>query len=646
MGNVKDSVQSNSPDLAQPFDMTDEQLTLDLRTGSGKRPGQYPVGELLARHWEAVSGYAGQCTTGPQAAGMLTTAAFTRVFGDALRQTGPTAAWRPELLITVRRIVGEWDAGDRRELVHPELRSREHGKGRDALRLPPAEDRRLVFRAFQQLSEPARCILWHAEVEAEKAEIPAGLLGLGADDIPMELYRSRERFRDGCLRAHRDLAPGEECRHYSRLLDVSVRRGDAALDPDLRRHMSRCAHCRYAAGQLDHSGGRVAMLLTEALLGWGARAYLDSRPGRHPGIVDAGAEADVAPVRVSVPMPALVPVPVAVPARLPMPMPVTLGVGSELVVGPRHSARGRSRGRDAGRPNGRQVVLAVLGISGCILLPLALWSSPWSSSGADTGNSTTSGTVAGAGVSGASPSWIASGDNPSDDVLRGRLHDAATGLCMDVDGGALVVNAEAIVSKCGSSPTQQWSYEPDGQLRSEADPSLCLASSRNYSLGLGKCTDASASDAKDVRYDFTVQGALVPRWSQELAVTPVSRQNGAALVLKTRDDSTLQQWLPDDSGPSPQTDGTIGVATGDPLVRVAATLPAPVLTPTGTVTASPSATHSKTPAKTASPSASASTTCFYCYPGGYGYGYGSGYGYGYGDSNKSGNDSGSNRSGH
>lgn len=237
------------------FDATDEQLTVELRKSSGKRPAHYPVSELLTRHWEAVSGYAGLCTTGPQAAGILTATTFTRVFGEALRQTGPTSAWRPHLLATVRGIVGEWETGERQNLIHSELRSRPHARDRSPLRLPPADDRRLVFRAFQSLPESACCLLWHTAVEAEGIVIPAGLLGLGAEEASVELERARVLFREGCLRAHSDLAPMEECRQFSRLLDVSVRRGNTALDPDLRRHMTRCGHCRLAAGQLDHSAG-------------------------------------------------------------------------------------------------------------------------------------------------------------------------------------------------------------------------------------------------------------------------------------------------------------------------------------------------------------------------------------------------------
>lgn len=676
---MKDSVRSISPHTDQPFDVTDEGLALELRNSSGKSPAHRPVGELLARHWDAVFDYAGLCTVGSQAAGMLTTTVFTRVFGEALRQTGPTAAWRPHLLSTAVRITGEWATGERRELVHPELRSRPHARDRAAgagWRLPPSDNRRLVFRAFLGLTEPARCLLWHRTVEAEALRIPAGLLGLGLEEARAELERARELLREGCLRAHRDLAPAEECRQYSRLLDVCVQRGDAALDPDLRRHMARCAHCRYAAGQLDHSGGRPALLLAEALLGWGARSYLDSRPGRRAAVDVAAAPVGVPgapsfPVprqlsgsfadALAGPGPAPVPFRASVPLPLPAPVPVRpsdpFAAVAELDMGPRHSARSRSssrsrsrshaRSRSAGEyasgssrfPGGRQITLAVLGVSGCVLVPLALWSSPWA--GGTSENSAAPGTMGASAFPASRPSWVGSDNQPAG-TLSGRLHDAATGLCLDIDGGVPALHAEAVAAKCGESVSQQWSYEADGQLRSLADLGLCLSSSQNFSIELGTCADSSKTDkseGKNVRYDFTLQGVLVPRWSQELAVTPVSEQDGAALVLKARDDTPLQQWLADTSAPSPQTDATSGSAIGDSLVQVAATVaattsaPAPAETSTGTSSSGskPSA-GSASPSATATDSGNSNSHCYYCYSGGsgYGYGYGSGYGNGSG----------------
>ncbi|MEU9388373.1 hydrolase, partial [Streptomyces sp. NPDC048279] len=99
---MNDAGLGNSPTPDRPFDVTDEQLSAELKQWTGATPALHPVGELLDRHWEAAFAYARLCTDGPRGAGMLTTAAFTRLFGESLRQAGPTAAWRPQLRLSGR----------------------------------------------------------------------------------------------------------------------------------------------------------------------------------------------------------------------------------------------------------------------------------------------------------------------------------------------------------------------------------------------------------------------------------------------------------------------------------------------------------------------------------------------------------------
>ncbi|MEW2167381.1 hydrolase, partial [Streptomyces sp. NPDC007084] len=260
-----------------PEVVPDARLAAELRKSPGGTPANEPVGELLDRHWESVFTYARLCADGVRPAGILTTAAFTRLFGDCLHQGGPTAAWRHQLLVTVRRMAGEWLTDDRRGLLAPALLADADraAPGTDPL-LPP-EDRRLLARAFHRLPEPARCLLWHGETEGERLAVPAALLGLPVAEAPAELRRARERLRENCVEVHRELAPEGECRRYHRMLDVSLRRGGADLDPDLRLHMTRCGHCRYAADQLNQFHGSLAVPLAEAVLGWGARPYAASR---------------------------------------------------------------------------------------------------------------------------------------------------------------------------------------------------------------------------------------------------------------------------------------------------------------------------------------------------------------------------------
>jgi DNA-directed RNA polymerase specialized sigma24 family protein len=580
---VRDARMPNSPGSgtagptpfvpAPLFDVTDEQLSAELKNWTGTAPAIHPVGELLDRHWEAAFAYARLCTDGPRAAGMLTTAAFTRIFGESIRQAGPSSGWRPHLLVTVRRVAAEWDTDGRRELLHPELRS---GSGeRLAARLLPPPERRLLSRAFQRLPQPARALLWHSEVEADPLAVPAALLGLTEDTARAELGRARERLRDECLQVHRELAPEQECRSYTRMLDVTYRRGAVDVDPDLREHLARCTRCRETAEQLGQfNDGLLGVALAEAVLGWGGRAYCEVR-------LDTTRE-ETAPAEAVRPSAESVlaggePFAPAAPASGDAPAPPVRRVSR------------RTAHRAARRTRRRHLALAVATAGGLVVLPLVLWSVL----GSGDGSTDASGTAGKAAKPSSEPSWIGSGESPKG-ALRGRLHNVASGLCVAVTGGKALKGAEAELAACSAAETQLWSYESDGLLRSGADPGLCLDSHLAYSVRLESCTDTAG---KNVRYDFTLPGVLVPRWNQDLALTPAATDDAGALVLKTRTDATSQRWVIDTSEPDPQmaaVDWDAGITPvpsatpappepGTPRSRPAATVtPRPTVTATAT----------------------------------------------------------------
>jgi hypothetical protein len=645
---VKDAGLSNSPTPARPSDATDEQLSAELKKWSGATPGLQPVGELLDRHWEAAFAYARLCTDGARPAGMLTTAAFTRLFGESLRQTGPSSAWRPHLLVTVRRIAAEWDNDRRREMLHPRLRT-EGGGDRAAARLLPPANRRLLSGAFQRLPQLARCLLWHVEVEAEPLGIPAALLGLDEEDARVELRRAHERLREECLQVHRELAPEQECRHYQRLLDVTCRRGGVDLDADLRGHLERCKHCRHTADQLHQFNEGLGAALAEAVLGWGAHAYLEARARVHAVPDEPQTLPETVPGEAFFPAPETPSPAMADEPFTPVttaPASATPGTGSGS--GPRTAARTgsrRSAHKAARRANRRNLAAAVLTVSGLIVLPLALWSSLGSSDGTQQADDRRPSEApgAGAGASTSDPSWADAG-NAGQGTLRGRLHNVASGLCVGIVDKKAVKDAETELTTCSSDPGQQWSYEPDGLLRSAEAPDLCMDSHLGYSVRLAPCTGPAKPDTKNVRYDFTLQGALVPRWNQDLALTPAATDAAGALVLKTRDDASAQRWVIDTSKTDLQMEVVNWGADSTPSKTPEAE-PTPQASKTPTPTPTPSTTPSPprttpTPTPTPTPSNPYPTdgSCYYnpyyCSwngqygGGGYGgYGYG-GYGYG------------------
>ncbi|KOU61843.1 hydrolase [Streptomyces sp. MMG1533] len=614
---------SNSPTPARPSDATDEQLSAELKKWSGATPALQPVGELLDRHWEAAFAYARLCTDGARPAGMLTTAAFTRLFGETLRQNGPTSAWRPQLLVTVRRIAAEWDADRRRELLHPELRTEGGGERVVARLLPPAH-RRLLSGAFQRLPQSARCLLWHTEVESEPLGVPAALLGLDEEDALVELRRARERLREECLQVHRELAPEQECRHYLRLLDVTYRRGAVDIDVDLRGHLEGCKHCRYTADQLHQFNQGLGGALAEAVLGWGAGAYLEAR-ARVDEVPDEAQAQAQAVLEAQAQRPAVVgesfmsgaeAQPPAVPDESFVPaqdarLSAVAGAAFETPArptsaprtGPRTASR-RSAHKAARRTARRNLTAAVLTVSTLIVLPLVLWSSLDSSD--DTTQATSDAPGDGGGAT-PNPSWAGSGDSEQG-TMRGRLHNVASGLCVGVVGEKAVKDAETELTDCSSAAAQQWSYASDGLLRNADAPDLCLDSHLGYSVRLAPCTGAAKAADKSIRYDFTLQGILVPRWDQDLALTPAATDGAGSLVVKTRDDSPAQRWVIDTSKADLQME-VVNWGEDSTLARVPAPTPEPSRTP------SPKSTPTPTPsASPSTPKASPTPTPTYPYP--------------------------------
>ncbi|WP_073952053.1 RICIN domain-containing protein [Streptomyces kebangsaanensis] len=518
---------------------SDEALAARL-AGSSDAEVAHCVALLIARHWQPVHEYAVIClASSAPIASMVTSAAFHQVF-DRLTLGEPGAALRPRLLVTVRDTVRLWAAEDRVTGVLPELRKPAGGRGmRNAVTLTP-ENRRLAQRSFEGLFPAARCLLWHTEVEAEPLGVPAGLLGVDLETAALTLEQAREKFREGCVRAHRELAPTDGCRFYNRLLDVPIRRGGDLL-PDVRRHLDDCRYCRDAAEQLGLVESGLGELLAEAVLGWGAGRYLASRPdraqqaprtrgsGRHGGGRSAG--------------------------------------GRRRLL-PRTPASGR---RVPGLPRPSRALRTGLGLASAGLLATVLGVSLWSGGGGTAPAASTDVTGAGNDLPGAdSPAPTAGSATPGAAGLppatgQTRLRNVSVGLCLAVRGEPKA-GAAAELAECSEAWNQQWSLEEDGLLRSVGDPGLCLDSHADAGVVvLGTCAEPGTGRGPDVRYDTGSQGELLPRREKGLALAPASTQVGADVVVKVRDGSTAQRWAADSPSESP---GSLSIAgTHTPPVR-------------------------------------------------------------------------------
>ncbi|MDQ0772538.1 hypothetical protein QF026_001004 [Streptomyces aurantiacus] len=485
----------------------------------------HSVALLLARHWQPTHDYAVIClASSANVASMVTAAAFQQVLAR-LRRAGSTAALRPQFLVAVRDIITVWSAQDRISEVLPDLRKPAGGRGMRVTKSMTPENRKLAERSFQALPGLAQCVLWHTEVEAEHISVPAGLLGMDADTAALTLEQAREKFREGCVRAHRELAPNKECRHYNRLLDVPIRRGGALL-PDVQQHLLACRFCRYAAEQLSHFEGGLGGLLAEGVLGWGGRRYLESRPSRgHSGVraTRYGSR--------------------------------RRGSGGRSPLLPRFAA-GQGRHSSSG-PRRSKLLLTGAGLVSVALLAAVLVAGLGSGDDEGTGPSATVGASGSLAPGGQAPPARSSAPPGSAGLpsgpVRTRLRNLAADLCLDIKGGTAKAGVGAELDTCSAAGTQKWTYEKDGLLRSAADPGLCLDSHADAGVVvLGRCVDASAERGDDVRYDLTVQGELLPRRQTGLAVAPSSNEAEADVVVKIRDGGDAQRWLTDAAAATPE----------------------------------------------------------------------------------------------
>ncbi|OQR62754.1 hydrolase [Streptomyces maremycinicus] len=494
------------------------------------------VALLFARHWRAAHDYATVCLAGTEdTARLVAAAAFHEVLGRlADGRTG--GALRPQLLVAVRETVREWAGADGVADVLPELRKTVGGRGLRAARAVTAERRQLAERSFQLLPAASQCLLWHTEVEAEPISVPAGLSGVDTLSAGAALEQAREQFRAGCVRAHRELAPTAECRFYNRLLDIPLRRGGTLL-PDVRQHLAHCRFCRHAAEQLSHFDDGLGVLLTETVLGWGARRYLDSRPGR---TTRADAQAGSAP-------------PVRLPARRPP------------------AAGGRHRTDSAGLldlPGRRpKAVLVGVGLTSLALLatvfvakgwsddngvpaPGATWGAPAGRTGTPAGGAQE--LPGGSGRTSPSGSPSAASASRSGEIAHGRLRGPDTDLCLDAGRALARPGAAIVLADCSPAASQQWSYRDDGLLRSAADPTRCLVADP------GRRTTALVSclvHAGETFFDLTVRGELLLRRDDGLAVARAAGRPGAAAVVTERDGTGGQRWLFDPAGPTAEAPG-------------------------------------------------------------------------------------------
>ncbi|HZQ84621.1 MAG TPA: sigma-70 family RNA polymerase sigma factor [Acidimicrobiales bacterium] len=197
--------------------------------------------------------------------------AFTRVF-QALPagQLAESQPFRPYLLAATRNAaIDTLRRGGRTQptATMEELDSAALGAGPPD-RLVASIDMAMIVRAFLDLPERWRSVLWLTEVEGIPAREAGPMLGLTPNAAAQLAVRARAGLRERFLQAHLRSAAGS-CTYTVERLGAYVAGALAPRDvAKVDQHLAGCAECRARQAELEDLGGllrRVAIPLPLAL---------------------------------------------------------------------------------------------------------------------------------------------------------------------------------------------------------------------------------------------------------------------------------------------------------------------------------------------------------------------------------------------
>ncbi|KQQ65171.1 sigma-70 family RNA polymerase sigma factor [Microbacterium sp. Leaf320] len=205
----------------------------------------------------------------------------SEAFASILRVTkaggGPSDAFRPYLLATLRNTAARWSRGS--GVLSIEVISELELMSDTDDPIERMSERSSVAEVFGKLSARHRTLLWYLEVEGMKPRELAPLMGITPNAVSALALRARDSFRRAWLQTHiHDPSRSEDCRWFCERIvaqrERPVRGDDAAR---FRAHMRSCRGCQLVAAEIDTVSQRLRSILPAALLG-GVAAGLYAGP--------------------------------------------------------------------------------------------------------------------------------------------------------------------------------------------------------------------------------------------------------------------------------------------------------------------------------------------------------------------------------
>ncbi|OKI99190.1 sigma-70 family RNA polymerase sigma factor [Kitasatospora sp. CB01950] len=296
------SARVTVPPPADPVDgerpPSDAELTALVRAGDDTA-----YEEIYRRHADAVRRYARTCCRDSFTAEDLAGEVFARTLQALKAGKGPEFAVRAYLLTAVRNVAAAWGRSDRREQLVDDFATFAEASaatiefdladpGADAWALALA-DQRMVMRAYAELPEDDRVVLWHTEVERESPKTVAVMLGKTANATAVQAHRARDRLAAAFLQAHVSGSQESGCAGYANRLGAyargSLRKRASA---EVGKHVQDCTRCTAAYLELaDINHSLRAVLPGGALLWVGAGWFTAAAAAVGTGVAVTGAVA-------------------------------------------------------------------------------------------------------------------------------------------------------------------------------------------------------------------------------------------------------------------------------------------------------------------------------------------------------------------
>ncbi|HEX8627303.1 MAG TPA: sigma-70 family RNA polymerase sigma factor [Catenuloplanes sp.] len=235
--------------MTSPGDDADTDLLAAVRAGDTAA-----YGTLYERHRDATRQLARALARNPADAEDLVAETFVKVLAALRAGRGPDAAFRAYLHTTLRHVCYHRTRRDRRLEFTDDLTRYDTGEPFHDTALAQLE-RAYAARAFRQLPERWRAVLWHTEIRGATPAEVAPLLGLSANAVAVLAYRAREGLRQLYLQEHVGVATRPECRWAASRLAGHLRGRLASRDRyRLGEHLSGCAGCRLRVAEITDSG--------------------------------------------------------------------------------------------------------------------------------------------------------------------------------------------------------------------------------------------------------------------------------------------------------------------------------------------------------------------------------------------------------